>query len=134
MDRYRNPYRATAGATPPFLAGRDQLLSDFNVTLRLALDRRPSKSLMPIGLRGVGKTVLLNRFAEDARKLNYEICSIEAPETGTFALLLATQLRKALLELDTSAQMKNRASQILNRALGVLRSFVLTLPMDPGWR
>lgn len=82
MDPFENPYRPGAGTSPPVLTGRDQLISDVQVTLRRAQSLRPSKSLMPIGLRGVGKTVLLNRFATDARQLGYEVCLIEAPEKG----------------------------------------------------
>lgn len=64
MDRLDNPYRPGAGTRPPALIGRDDLIDGFGVTVRRALAGRPGKSYMPIGLRGVGKTVLLNRFSE----------------------------------------------------------------------
>lgn len=66
MDELSNPYRPGAGAQPPALIGRDELIHRFGTTLRRALVGKPGKSLMPIGLRGVGKTVLLNRFSEIA--------------------------------------------------------------------
>ena len=62
MDPLDNPYRPGAGTPPPALLGRDQLIDAFGITVRRAASGRPGKSLMPIGLRGVGKTVLLNRF------------------------------------------------------------------------
>ena len=66
MDPVRNPYSPGAGTPPPELAGRDELRE----TIRIALERvragRPSKSILMVGLRGVGKTVLLDRMREDA--------------------------------------------------------------------
>ena len=66
MDPIRNPFAPGAGTPPPELAGRDLLRS----TLRVALERsrigRPAKSAMLVGLRGVGKTVLLDRVRMDA--------------------------------------------------------------------
>jgi hypothetical protein len=100
MDELANPYRPGAGTTPPALIGRDDLLQHFGVTIRRALDKRPGKSVMPIGLRGVGKTVLLNRFAEVAENEGFAVGLIEAPETGNFPTLLAVRLRKILLGLD----------------------------------
>jgi Cdc6-like AAA superfamily ATPase len=67
MDAFDNPFRPGAGTPPPALIGRDELIEKYDVALRRALTGRPGKSLMPIGLRGVGKTVLLNRFQEIAR-------------------------------------------------------------------
>lgn len=68
MDPLDNPYRPGAGTPPPALLGRDQLIDAFGITVRRAASGRPGKSLMPIGLRGVGKTVLLNRFGDIARE------------------------------------------------------------------
>jgi hypothetical protein len=66
MDRIKNPYTPGAGTPPPELAGRDELRE----TARIALERiragRHTKSIMMVGLRGVGKTVLLDRLREDA--------------------------------------------------------------------
>ena len=66
MDRLRNPYQPGAGTRPPALIGRDELIDGFGVTLRRTLTGRSGKSCMLVGLRGVGKTVLLNLFAEVA--------------------------------------------------------------------
>ncbi|CAN5124458.1 ATP-binding protein [soil metagenome] len=79
---------------------------------------------MPIGLRGVGKTVLLNRFAELAEAKDMKVGYVEAPESGDVATLLARRLRKILIALDTAG----KRSRAVSRALGVLRSFTYTLP------
>ncbi|HEX5052874.1 MAG TPA: AAA family ATPase [Planctomycetota bacterium] len=123
VDSLENPYRPGAGTAPPTLIGRDALIDDFGVTIRRALARKPGKSLMPLGLRGVGKTVLLNRFAEIAANEGYRVAFIEAPETGDFRVLLAGQLRKVLLALDSGP-----VRRLVRSALQVLKSFTYTLP------
>lgn len=123
MDPLDNPYRPGAGTPPPALIGRDELIDQFGVTVRRAATGRPGKSLMPIGLRGVGKTVLLNRFADVASHEGLEVAFIEAPETGDFRTLLAVRLRKVLLALDRSGP-----SRAVLRALRVLKTFSLQLP------
>jgi energy-coupling factor transporter ATP-binding protein EcfA2 len=124
MDRLENPYRPGAGAPPPALIGRDKLIDAFGVTIRRALDLRPGKSYMAIGLRGAGKTVLLNRFAQIAGDEGMEVSFVEAPETGDFRMLLALRLRKILLGLDAVGP----ARRVITRALGVLTSFTWQLP------
>lgn len=123
MDALENPYRPGAGTPPPALIGRDELIDRFGVTVRRAIEGRPGKSLMPIGLRGVGKTVLLNRFTEIADHEGLQVAMIEAPETGDFRTLLAVRLRKVLLGLERSGT----AAAVL-RALRVLKTFSLQLP------
>ena len=114
MDELLNPYRPGAGTPPPALIGRDALIDRFGVTLRRSVDGRPGKSLMPIGLRGVGKTVLLNRFAEIAEMEGLEVGFIEAPEGGGFLAPLAGRLRGILLRLD-----RGPVERTVRRALGV---------------
>lgn len=123
MDELANPYRPGAGTTPPALLGRDDLLRGFGVTLARAKGGRPGKSVMPVGLRGVGKTVLLNRFAEMADEDAYSTAFIEASESGNLPTLLAVRLRKILLELD-----RGGVSRHVAKALRVLKSFTLQLP------
>jgi hypothetical protein len=123
VDEYENPYRPGAGTTPPALIGRDELIRQFGVSLRRAKAGRPGKSVMAVGLRGVGKTVLLNRFAENAEGEGYTTAFLEATDSGDFATLLAVRLRKILLEFDRGGVSRNVA-----RALRVLKSFTLTLP------
>jgi hypothetical protein len=123
MDPDENPYRPGAGTQPPALLGRDELIANFATTVRRAIRRRPGKSVMPIGLRGVGKTVLLNRFAQIGRDEGLRIAFIEAPETGEFASQLTGRLRRTLLALDAE-----KASKKVLRALSILKTFSLQLP------
>jgi hypothetical protein len=123
MDRLTNPYRPGAGTSPPALVGRDGLIDDFGVTIRRAVDRRPGKSVLAVGLRGVGKTVLLNRFAQIADAEGIEVAFIEAPETGDFRTLLAVRLRKVLLVFD-----RGPVRRAALRALRVLKTFTMQLP------
>jgi hypothetical protein len=123
MDPHKNPYRPGAGTTPPALIGRDRLIDDFGIIIRRAIDARPGKSIMPIGLRGVGKTVLLNRFADIAKEEGFKVAFLEAPEAGALPTLLAAKLRRILLEFA-----QGPVSTAVNRALRVLKSFTLTLP------
>ncbi len=122
MDRLQNPYQPGAGTRPPALIGRDELIDGFGVALRRTLTGRSGKSCMLVGLRGVGKTVLLNRFAEIAEAEGVKVGFIEASENGDFRTLLAVRLRRILLEWN------NRISRAVATALGVLKSFTLKLP------
>lgn len=123
MDELANPYRPGAGTTPPALLGRDDLIRGFTTTLQRAKSGRPGKSVMPVGLRGVGKTVLLNRFAAIGETNGFATAAIEANDSGGFPTLLAVRLRKILLNLD-----KGPVSRMVARALRVLKSFTLRLP------
>src|SRR4029079_14409166 len=66
MDPVRNPYAPGAGSPPPELAGRNEIREDIRVRLARLRLGRPAKSMMLIGLRGVGKTVLLDQMRRDA--------------------------------------------------------------------
>lgn len=123
MDPVANPFSPGAGTSPPAFVGRDELVSGYQVALRRTISGRPGKSLMPIGLRGVGKTVLLNRFDQMAQEEGLVSAFIEAPETGDFEHLLAARLRSVLLELD-----RGSVSAAVKRALGTLKSFSYNLP------
>lgn len=128
MDPVRNPYNPGAGTPPPALVGRDALIESFRITVQRALQGRPGQSVMPIGLRGVGKTVLLNRFIEDATKLGAQAVFIEAPEDGNLRKLLAKEARRVLLHLDRMGAL----SQKVKRALRIFKSFTIKLEPDGG--
>lgn len=100
MDPVRNPFSPGAGTPPPELAGRDALRATLRVALERAKIGRPAKSAMLVGLRGVGKTVLLDRIRMDAEAAGIHTVRIEAPEGRSLPALLAPQLRQALLRLS----------------------------------
>ena len=126
MDPIRNPYAPGAGTQPPELAGRDEVRE----TARIALERtkigRPSKSLMMVGLRGVGKTVLLDRVREDAEANGTYTLRIEAPENRSLPSMLAPQLRRALLRISN----REAARQLAQRALRGLAGFAKSLKVQ----
>jgi hypothetical protein len=126
MDPVRNPFSPGAGAPPPALVGRDALIESFRVVVQRTMRGRPGQSLMPIGLRGVGKTVLLNRFIEDAQALNAQAVMIEAPEDGNLRQLLSKEARRLLLQLDRIGAL----SQKVKRALRIFKSFSLQIGPD----
>ena len=123
MDPFENPFSPGAGTEPLAFVGRDALIESYEITLRRTMSGRPGKSIMPIGLRGVGKTVLLNRFRTMAQEHNLTGDLLEASDTGDFTRLLASRLRSILLELD-----RGTVSSAVKRALGVLKAFTYTLP------
>jgi hypothetical protein len=123
MDPVTNPFSPGAGTPPPAFIGRDELIESYRIALQRTITGRPGKSLMPIGLRGVGKTVLLNRFVEMSEDQELVSAFIEAPETGDFRYLLAAKLRSMLITLDQGS-----VSQAVKRALGALKSFSYNLP------
>jgi len=123
MDEFANPYRPGAGTKPPALMGRNELIRQFETTLGRARSGRPGKSVMTVGLRGVGKTVLLNAFASMAERTGYVVAFVEASDAGDFRTLLSVNLRKLLFELD-----RGSVSRAVMKALRVLKSFTLQLP------
>lgn len=119
MDPIKNPYSPGAGSPPPELVGRDRLLEQARVLLGRVKAGRSEKSLMLTGLRGVGKTVLLNEMERLAKADGYRTISIEAHEDKPLGLLLAPNLRNLLFDLDRLAG----AGDKVKRGLRVLRSF-----------
>jgi len=122
MDPVRNPYAPGAGTPPPELAGRDQLRE----TVRVALERvrlgLPTKSILTVGLRGVGKTVLLDRMRDDAEAIGLQTVRIEAPEGRSLPAMLAPQLRQALLRLSRTDKAKDMAERALRGLAGFAKA------------
>ena len=92
MDRTQNPFSPGAGAPPPELAGRDPILEDARVLMRRIKRKRPEKSMLLTGLRGVGKTVLLNEMEQMAMIEGYRTISIEAHENKALGPLITPHL------------------------------------------
>ncbi|MCC7218838.1 MAG: ATP-binding protein, partial [Burkholderiales bacterium] len=95
MDPVRNPFAPGAGTPPPELAGRDDLRKQVHVALERSRRGLPAKSVLLVGLRGVGKTVLLDRMRSDAEAIGIQTVRIEAPEGRSLPALLAPELRQA---------------------------------------
>ena len=120
MDKITNPFSPGAGSPPPELVGRDALLEEARVLFARVIRKRPEKSLLLTGLRGVGKTVLLNEMEHLAEEAKYRTIYIEAHEDKPLSVLLVPHLRSLLFSLDRMAGAGNKA----RRALGVLKSFL----------
>ena len=128
MDRRLNPYAPGAGLQPPELAGRDRLIEDVTIDMERVLARRPTKGLVLLGLRGVGKTVLLNRLRAFADDQGFQTAKIEAPEGGALPDLLAPELRRILYTLD----LRQAGGRHLRRAVSVLRGFANAFKIKIG--
>jgi len=120
MDPVLNPYAPGAGTPPPELAGRDALLESVRIAIERTRRGLPAKSVLMVGLRGVGKTVLLDRMRDEAEGADVHTVRIEAPERRSLPALLAPQLRQALLRLSRNEQ----ARDLAQRALRALAGFV----------
>ena len=106
MDPRLNPYAPGAGTPPPELAGRDDLIERAAVALDRIRSKRSAQSFVLYGLRGVGKTVLLNRIRTDADSRGIVCINIEVPEERSLPAVLIPSLRTALLRLSRGAALK----------------------------
>jgi hypothetical protein len=120
MDPRRNPYAPGAGTPPPELAGRNDIIERAAIALDRIRDGRAARSVILYGLRGVGKTVLLNRIRIDAEARGFVTVSIEAPEDRSLPGILVPPLRAALLRLSRG----DAAKTAIAKALRTLGSFV----------
>src|SRR5271157_1543730 len=126
MDPNRNPCAPGAGSQPPELAGRDFELETARVALARTRGGRFAKSMIAVGLRGVGKTVLLRRIADIARETGYRVVFIEAPEGKRLPDLLVPKLRQVLLDLDRLGAV----SAAVKRALRLFKSFTSAVKLS----
>lgn len=121
MDPVRNPYAPGAGQRPPELAGRDRELSVFDVVLERVARGRPERSLVLTGLRGVGKTVLLNTLRSQAINRLWGTGKIEARPDQSLRRPLSAALHMAIRELAPH----HRAPDRIDEFLGILKAFAL---------
>lgn len=123
MNPITNPFAPGAGTPPPELAGRDELLETIHIATERTRLGYPAKSVLMVGLRGVGKTVLLDRMRDHAEAAGLQTLRIEAPENRSLPALLAPQLRLSLLQLSRN----EKAKDLANRALRGLAGFAKAL-------
>ena len=119
MNPILNPYAPGAGTRPPELAGRDEVREKARIALQRVRLLRPTKSMVLVGLRGVGKTVLLDTIRDEAKASGIHTIRIEAPENRSLPALLAPELRMALLTMSRI----ERAKDLSQRALRALAGF-----------
>ena len=127
MDPVRNPYAPGAGQRPPELAGRDREISQFEVVLERVARARPERSMVLTGLRGVGKTVLLNTFRSMALQRLWGTGKLEARPDQSIRRPVAAALHMAVRELAP----RHRAPDRIDAFLGVLKAFALRDPKAP---
>jgi Cdc6-like AAA superfamily ATPase len=126
MNPIQDPFSPSAGSPPPELAGRDDLRASIHIALERARIGRAAKSVMLVGLRGVGKTVLLDRLRLDAESTGIHTVRIEAPEGRSLPALLAPQLRQALLRLSQISAAKDYAIRGLRALAGFASKLKIT--------
>ena len=128
MDETDNPYAPGAGTKPPELAGRAEVLKNARTAIVRVQKGRSFKSFIFIGLRGVGKTVLLNEVRRIAEELGCKTIQVEAHDRKSLAELLTPELRRLLISLNGMA----KATDATRRALRVFRSFVGSMKLKVG--
>ncbi|ABL79704.1 MULTISPECIES: ATP-binding protein [unclassified Nocardioides] len=126
MDPIRNPYAPGAGQRPPELAGRDRELEQFEVTLERVAANRPERSMVLSGLRGVGKTVLLNALRGQAVRRAWGTGKIEARPDQSVRLPVAQAVHAAVREVAH----RHRDPDRVDAVAGVLKSFALRTGVD----
>lgn len=125
MNPVTNPFAPGAGTPPPELAGRDELRETVRVAIERVRRGLPTKSILMVGLRGVGKTVLLDRMREEAEGAGIHTLRVEAPENRSLPAILAPDLRQSLLRLSRN----EKAKDLAQRALRALAGFAKSLKM-----
>jgi hypothetical protein len=125
MDPRKNPYAPGAGTLPPQLAGRDEIIEQVDIQLDRCRNGLPFRSFLLVGLRGVGKTVLLNHLALEAEAKGFAVVSIETPEKRSLPALIIPSLRASLLRLDKASA----ASEASKKAMKALGGFVSAMKL-----
>lgn len=128
LDPYENPFAPGAGSRPPELAGRDPILENARIACGRAIRGRSARSMMLLGLRGTGKTVLLNEIGKIARGEGLLVSKVGSPERETLARLLYPEMRKVMRALSGT----EAAKQTANLGLRALRGFASIFKIDVG--
>ena len=126
MDPVRNPFTPGAGTQPPELAGRESILNDATIAIQRANLNKPNQSQMLLGLRGVGKTVLLNKIEEIALNNGHLTIFIEAPEQRPLAVLITPKIAQILRKLSFNEDVKGK----VHSALKAVKSFIGSVKLE----
>lgn len=108
------------------MTGRDDLLESVRVALERVRQAKPTKSVLMVGLRGAGKTVLLDRIRDSAEAAGIHTLRIEAPESRSLPALIAPQLRLALIRLSQIEKAKQLSRQALRALAGFAKALKAT--------
>ncbi len=128
MDPVRNPFAPGAGSRPPELSGRDEIVRDAKIALQRVIIGKHDRSQILLGLRGTGKTVLLNKIEELAETHGHITSFLEAPEDKTLSELLYPKIHQALRKLSLIDGAKAHAIS----AMRALRGFASTFKVSIG--
>lgn len=121
-----NPYTPDAGARPPALVGRDRELEHLQSIITQLSAGGTERHMLITGLRGVGKTVVLNEFENVCAEAGWPADSKEVARDSSVAVLVGRVASRALRQLSLRAKVTDR----LRRAMRVLTSFEVTIPGD----
>lgn len=135
MDPVANPFAPGAGTPPPELAGRVNVLDSARIAVARIAEGRPAKSQILVGLRGVGKTVVLVRIKEIAEEIGYKAFHVEAHEGKSMPELLVPILRQILFSLDrieSSKEFARRGLRILKNFVGAFRVTLADYNLEIG--
>jgi hypothetical protein len=124
MNPKINPYAPGAGTIPPQLAGRDEIINKADIALERCKNGLSFRGLILVGLRGVGKTVLLTKITQEAEEKKILVVSLETPEGRSLPALIVPALRSALLRLDrmkASGDLAKKALRTLGGFLGAMK-------------
>ena len=125
MNPIQNPYTPGAGTPPSELAGRDELREKVRICIERLRIGNTAKSVLMVGLRGVGKTVLLDQMRSDAEASGIHTIRVEAPENRSLPALLAPALRVALLRMSQLEAAKELAQKSLRALAGFAKALKL---------
>lgn len=128
MDEVRNPFAPGAGSQPPELAGRDRILDDAKIAVQRVIRGKPTQSQILLGLRGVGKTVLLNKIEQIAEEHGHLTSIIEAPEGVPLPTLIYPRIHQILRKLSVIEQARISAFN----AMRALRGFASVFKVEIG--
>jgi len=120
MNPRSNPFSPGAGSAPPELSGRDKVIEDVSIALHRIRNGLSAKSILMVGLRGVGKTVLLNRLKNDAESEGLVCVQFESPENRNLPAMIVPSLRAALLKLNRLSGLSDKVA----KAARILGSFI----------
>lgn len=127
MDPVRNPFAPGAGTQPPELAGRDEIISEADIALQRVLLGKHDKSQILLGLRGTGKTVLLNKIEQLAESHGHLSAFVEAPEDQGLAEFLYPKIHRTLRQLSMMENAKAKAHTAMRALRGFASAFKIAV-------